>query len=186
MRKTLDRLYGIALACACLAMVAIATLVFVQVAGRVIDRGADLAGMARLGISVPSLAEFGGYLFAASTFLALPATLRAGVHVRVTLALKPMPPTIQKGFTLLVIALGFALAAYATYYLGAQSWTALERGSVSYGLIPIPVWIPQAFMTAGLGIFAISLVDEFLTTLSGGTAAFRQAELERGTGEGAN
>jgi TRAP-type C4-dicarboxylate transport system permease small subunit len=88
MRKALDALYAGALVGACLAMVAIAALVFLQVGGRVVDRMLTWFGASRIGFAVPSLTEIGGFLFVAAVFLALPATLRAAGHVRVTLALR--------------------------------------------------------------------------------------------------
>ena len=44
-----------------------------------------------IGLQVPSLAEIGGFLFVAAAFLALPATLRAAGHVRVTMLAKALP-----------------------------------------------------------------------------------------------
>jgi TRAP-type C4-dicarboxylate transport system permease small subunit len=108
MRKALDTLYGAAMVGACLSMVAIATLVFIQVAGRVIDRGLALMGLPRWGISIPSLAEIGGFLFVAGATLALAYTLRAAGHVRVTLLLRLVGPAGNRALTVLVLGIGAA------------------------------------------------------------------------------
>lgn len=182
MRKTLDGLYGAALVGACIAMCLLAALVLVQVVGRVVDRAADWIGVARLGISIPSLAEIGGFLFVSAAFLALPVTLRTAGHVRVTLALRWFGAAGVGALTVLVLLAGFGLASFALYALGLQTVTSFERGSVSYGLIAIPLWIPQAVMTFGVGLFALALLDELVAALRG-EAAFRVAEHSRNTNE---
>jgi TRAP-type C4-dicarboxylate transport system permease small subunit len=186
MRKALDALYGAALFGACLAMVIIASLVFVQVLGRVADRIAVLLGMGRYGFAVPSLAEIGGFLFVAAAFLAMPAAFRSAGHVRVTIALRFLGPRGDRLLTILALLVALGLAGFATWVVGWQTVASFERGSVSYGLVPIALWIPQAVMTTGLLIFAIAILDELVTTLAGGEAAFRQAERNREVGEGAH
>lgn len=184
MRKALDALYGAALVGACLSMVLIASLVFVQVIARVVDRAAVTLGMGRYGFSIPSLAEIGGFLFVAAAFLALPAALRAAGHVRVTLALRLFGPLGDRVMTMLVLGVGLGLAVFAAWAIGVQTLNSYQRGSVSYGLMAIPLWAPQAVMTIGLAIFAISLLDELLTALTGREPAFRRIEREREASEG--
>lgn len=183
MRKALDTLYGAAMVGACLAMVTIAALVFVQVAGRMIDRALAMLGFSRWGIAVPSLAEIGGFLFVAAATLALGYTLRAAGHVRVTLLLRLVPPVATRLLTALVLALGLALAVFATWHIGLRAFDTWNMGRVSYGLIRIPLWIPQAVMTTGFAVFCIALADELVAALRG-EPAFR-AEEERRETEGA-
>ncbi|SHJ40718.1 TRAP-type C4-dicarboxylate transport system, small permease component [Aureimonas altamirensis DSM 21988] len=186
MRKALDALYGVSLIGACLSMVLIAALVSVQVLGRVVDRAAVLFGGARYGFAIPSLAEIGGFLFVASAFLALPAALRSAGHVRVTLALRLFGDRGDRVMSILVLVVGLCLAAFAAWAIGVQTFASFQRGSVSYGLVAISLWIPQAVMTLGLTIFVIALLDELVTALSGQEPAFRRIEKERETGEGAH
>ncbi len=183
MRRALDTLYGAAMVGACLSMIAIATLVFIQVAGRVIDRGLSFLGLPRWGIAIPSLAEIGGFLFVAGATLALAYTLRAAGHVRVTLLLRLVGPTGNRVLTVLVLAIATALALYATWYIGLRTLDARAMGRVSYGLIRIPLWIPQAVMTTGFAIFCVALLDELFAALRG-APAFRAEEMRRET-EGA-
>jgi TRAP-type C4-dicarboxylate transport system permease small subunit len=183
MRKALDTLYGAALVGACLAMTAIAALVFVQVLGRIIDRVATWLGMGRIGLAVPSLAEIGGFLFVAAAFLALPYTLRAAGHIRVTLALRFLGPKGDRIATVAVLLAGLGLAVFAAWNVGLQTIASWQRGSVSYGLIPIALWIPQAVMTTGLGLLALALLDELTASLRG-EPAFLRAERSRESGEG--
>ena len=184
MRKALDLLYGAALVGACLAMIAIVTLVFAEVLGRVVDRLAVLVGIGRFGFTVPSLAEIGGFLFVAASFLALPATLRAGAHVRVTLALRAFGIRGEKVMNVLVLLVAIGLALFAFWSVWTMTYASYLRGSVSVGIIPIPLWIPQAVMTTGLAVFAIALIDELVAILRGGEAAFRHSESQREASEG--
>lgn len=184
MRKALDALYGAALVGACLSMILIATLVFLQILGRVADGVAGLAGMPRYGFIIPSLAEIGGFLFVASAFLALPSTLRAAGHVRVTLLLRYFGPRGDRAMTVLALLGALALTAFATWSVWLLTYASFLRGSLSIGIIAIPLWIPQAVMTSGLVIFGIALLDELVAILRGGAAAFRLAESQREASEG--
>lgn len=176
MRKSLDRLYHVAMVAAVLAMVAIAVLVFVQVAGRILDRTLIWFGADAVGLAVPSLAEIGGFLFVASAFLALPATLRAAGHVRVTMLAAHVPAPVARVLVILVLAVGLALATFAAWHAGLQAFDSWEFNSVSYGMIRIPLWLPQGAMTVGLAIFAVSLLDELLAAVRGNDPAFVTAE----------
>jgi len=179
MRRFFDTVYNGALIAACTAMVAIAVLVLVQVSGRIIDRLAIWMGQAPPGIAVPSLSEFGGFLFVAAACLALPATLRAGGHVRVTLALGLMGPRVGRVFTGMVLLAALGLGGFAAWHSWEQMLDSWRFNTVSFGMVRVPLWIPQAAMTAGFVLLLVALVDELLTLLRGGLPAFRRAEEER-------
>lgn len=184
MRKALDALYGAALVGACLSMVVIALLVFIQVAARLFDRFLVLFGMPRTGFIIPSLAEIGGFLLVAAAFLALASTLRSAGHVRVTLALRWFgegADRLMTGFALLV---GIGLSAFAAWAVLVQTMITYRNGSVSFGIIPMPLWVPQTVMTLGIIIFLIALVDEMVQLLRGGEPSFRHEERTREVTEG--
>ena len=184
MRKALDALYGAALFGACLSMILIAGLVFIQVLARVVDSIVVWFGMPRFGFIIPSLAEIGGFLFVASAFLALPAALRAAGHVRVTLLLRFLGPTGDRIATFVALVVALGLTVFAAWALGIQALASFERGSVSYGIIAIPLWLPQSVMTLGIVIFAIAIIDEMFVLLRGGEPAFRYVERTREATEG--
>ena len=184
MRRTLDLIYSAALVASAVALVTIAALVFFQIAGRLLDRVILLAGGEVLGLAVPSLAEIGGFLFVAAAFLALPATLRQAGHVRVTMLAKALPAGLDRGLTVLVLAGALGLASFAAWHAWLQALDSWQFNSVSFGMIPIPLWLPQGAMTLGLGIFALALLDELVTALSGAEPSFRRAETDRSIDEG--
>ncbi len=179
MRRALDTLYSGALVASALCLVAIAILVFAQISGRILDRALLAMGLEIIGFQVPSLAEIGGFLFAAAAFLALPATLLSGTHVRVTLLAGALPPATTRLLTGLTLAAALAIAGFAAFHSALQALDSWQFNSVSFGMIRIPLWIPQGAMTTGLAIFTIALADEFLALIRGHTPAFAAAEAAR-------
>lgn len=181
MRKALDGLYASALGAACMAMVAIAALVLVQILARVLDRALVIAGASPLGFSIPSLSDFGGFLFVAAATLALPATLRSGGHVRVSLLLALGGPALKRALTLLALLAALGLGFFAAWHSGAQAMDAWRFNSVSFGMVRVPLWIPQGVMTLGLGLLVLAVADELMTALRGQPPAFQRAEEARST-----
>jgi TRAP-type C4-dicarboxylate transport system permease small subunit len=182
MRKALDGLYAGAMFLACLSMVTIAALVLVQILGRVLDRVMTLIGLDPIGFTIPSLSDFGGFLFVAATTLALPYTLRAGGHVRVSLLLSVGGPRLQRAITVLVLLAALALAGFAAWHSGAQALDSWQFNSVSFGMVQVPLWIPQGVMTLGFGLLALAVADELITTLRGREPGFLRAENARTNG----
>lgn len=182
MRKVLDGLYSAALAIACLAIVTIAALVLVQILGRVLDRAMIIAGAVPYGFSIPSLSDFGGFLFVASATLALPATLRSGGHVRVSLLLGMGGPRIQRWLGSAVLCVALGLAGFATWHAGAQALDSWQFAAVSFGMVQVPLWIPQGVMTLGFALLLVAVADELVTLLRGQDPAFQRAEDARSIG----
>lgn len=184
MRRMLDLIYSAALVASATALVTIAGLVFFQIAGRILDRVILWSGGEALGLAVPSLAEIGGFLFVGAAFLALPATLLQAGHVRVTILAQALPAGLDRPLTILVLAGALALALFAAWHSGLQALDSWQFDSVSFGMIPVPLWLPQGIMTMGLAIFALALLDELVTALMGGQPAFRRAEAGRSLDDG--
>ncbi|GAB4309132.1 MAG: hypothetical protein Kow0058_19690 [Roseovarius sp.] len=179
MRRALDLIYSGALVLSALALVAIALLVLTQIAGRLLDRALLALGREVVGIQIPSLAEIGGFLFVAAAFLALPATLRAGVHVRVSLLTHALARGPARALLALVLSLALGLAGFAAWHSWLQALDSWQFDSVSYGMLRIPLWLPQGAMTLGLAIFALALADELQACLRGRDPAFLAAETAR-------
>jgi TRAP-type C4-dicarboxylate transport system permease small subunit len=184
MRRVLDLVYAAALVASALALVTIAVLVLAQIGGRILDRVLLSTGGAAIGFQVPSLSEIGGFLFVGAAFLALPATLKAAGHVRVTMLAQSLPASLARAVTIIVLAAALALALFAAWHSGVQVQDSWAFNSVSFGMVRVPLWIPQGVMTLGLGLFALALADELVTALSGRTPAFVAAETARGIDEG--
>lgn len=182
LRRTLDRLYAAGFVLAALALVAIAVLVLVQVAGRIIDRSLIALGREPVGIAITSLSEMGGFLFVGAAFLALAGTLRAGGHVRVTMLTDNLPAPMARLVAVPVLLGALGLCAFALYSAFVQARDSYTFDAVSFGMAKFPLWVPQSVMVAGLLLLAISLVDELVALLRGETPGYRQAELAKNGG----
>ena len=176
MRRILDRLYAGALWLAALTFALIAVLVLLQIAGRLIDRAARLIDLPPPGLTIPSLAEFGAFLFAGAVFLGLAGTLQAGGHVRVKLLIQTLPEAAARWLGAAVCAAAAAIAGFATWSSALQALDSLQFNSVSYGVIPIPLAIPQGLMALGLALLCVALLDSMVTLVRGGVPAYRAAE----------
>jgi TRAP-type C4-dicarboxylate transport system permease small subunit len=176
MRLLLDRLYALTLWLAAACVVSIAALVGLQVAGRAFDLLLGLIGRPPYGFMVASLAEIAGYLLAAATFLALAGTLKRGAHIRVTLLLGALPGRARYGLELWALAAGAALVAFMTWSVIRLAYDSIRFNEVSYGLIPVPLAIPQIVMAIGLAALLIALLDELALTWRTGRPSFRAGE----------
>ena len=159
MRRFLDFLYLGAGWTAAIALFLIFALVTVQLCARILDGLLRLAGQPALGFIIPSIAEICGFLLAAASFLALAYTLTVGGHIRVSLVLSRLGPSPRRGVETLVALVAAAGAAYATVALAKLAWRSWQYGDVSYGIVPVPLALPQATMAFGTAVLTIALID---------------------------
>ncbi len=185
LRRLLDHFYELSLYAAATCLVLIATLVGAQVIGRVYDVLLVLSGSRPYGFLVPSLAEFAGFLLGAASFLALAATLKRGAHIRVTMLLASVPEGARRWLELWSLTAAAAFAAFVVWHIAALSLDSFRFNEVSYGIIPMPLWIPQAAMALGATVLLIALLDELAITWRRGRPSFRSGEdAVTGTKEG--
>jgi TRAP-type C4-dicarboxylate transport system permease small subunit len=163
-RRALDALYRVSgvVAAACLAL--IACLVLAQIVGRL------------AGVLVPGADDLAGYALVATSFLALAYTLKGGGHIRVALLLRRLPPKPRRLAELGALALGTAITLYFTWFAIELAWLSWRFGDMSQGVLPIPLWLPQSVMAAGLIILAVALLDELVLVLKGEYAGYQEAE----------
>lgn len=176
MRAILDRLYGAALWLSALCLVSIATLVGLQVGARMLDAGLKLAGLPQTGFVILSLSEIAGYLLAAASFLALAATLKGGVHIRVTMFLAMIPEGGRRAAEIVALAFATLVSAYGAWHIAVLAYDSWRFNELSPGLIPVPLVYPQAAMAAGAALLVVAFLDELVVTLTRGRPSFRQAE----------
>lgn len=172
MRKLLEQVYSAATVLAACCLITIAGLVVLQVLGRLYDGARQLFGLAPVGFLVPSLAEIAGFLLVGASFLALAGTLRVGDHIRVTILLHAVPSAAARLLTVFALTVAFVLAAYFTWHAGLLALDSHRYGEVSFGILPIPLVYPQAVMSTGLAVFAVSLLDDLIAVLRGKAASF--------------
>ncbi|MEQ8658685.1 MAG: TRAP transporter small permease [Hyphomicrobiales bacterium] len=176
MRAILDGLYRASSAAAAVCLCVIASLVLVQVFGRILDGTLRALSLPIAGVTVPSLNEIAGFLFVAATFLALAATLRQADHIRVSMLIKAVPLGVRRILEAVVLIIATAIAAYAAYHAVLQVVDSIQFNTVSFGVIAIPLWIPQTALAIGLVVFAIALADELITVITSGTPTYQAHE----------
>lgn len=176
MRPALDRLYAAALWLSALCLLVIAGLVGLQLGARVVDALLKFVGLAPSDFVILSLAEIAGYLLAAASFLALAPTLKAGAHIRVTMALGALGEGARRVVELGALTVAALFSAYMTVYVGRLTHDSWRFNEVSTGLIPVQLAWPQAAMTLGLVVLTIAFLDELLTVAWRGRPSFRMAE----------
>lgn len=154
LRRGLDALYLAGGYLAALFLAGIALSIIAQVVGRYFRFVIDST-------------EIAGFCLAASTFLGLAYTLRAGGHIRVTLVIRNATGIARRWVELWCIGFAAAAMAYFTYWafdFVHFSWAFRE---ISPGLMAVPFWIPRLGMATGLLLLTIALVDEFVAVLRG-------------------
>lgn len=172
MRKALNALYRASTVLAASCLVVIASLVVLQVLGRLLDGVLGLIGMDPLGLLVPSLAEIAGFLLVGASFLALAGTFRNSDHIRVNILLQAVRPPVAHVLNIWAVAVALGLAVFFTWHAAALAQDSYTYGEVSFGIIPIPLVIPQTVMAAGLLVFSIALLDDLITALCGRAPSF--------------
>jgi TRAP-type C4-dicarboxylate transport system permease small subunit len=157
MRKLLDNLYLGAAALAALFMVGLLVMVLLSIGSR------------QLGVHLPGLDAYAGYLMAASGFLALAHTLTRGEHIRVTLLLNHLRGRWQRALQLWAVGAGAVLAILFAAYSVRLAWQSHQFNDISTGNDATPLWLPQLAMALGTVVFAIAMLDECVLTWRGQT-----------------
>jgi len=176
MRRFLDGLYRLSLWLAALCLAAIAAMVGVQLGARILDGALALVHLPRTDFVILSLNEISGYLLAASSFLALAATLKAGVHIRVTMVLGALGEDTRRYAEMLAFAAAAIAVGYIAFNLASFAWVSFQFNEVSTGVVRVPLCYPQAAMALGAAILTVSLLDELAIIMLGHRPSFRHAE----------
>lgn len=114
----------------------------------------------QVGFDIPGLDAYAGYSIAATLFLAAPAALRNGDHIRVTLLLNRLTGTARQiaDYWCLIAASG--VSGYLAYYSVRLVMISYETHDISPSSDASPLWIPQLTMAIGtIGLF-IAFIEE--------------------------
>ncbi len=176
MRRALDLLYLASGWVAAGFLVAIFAVVLGQVLLNLTNTLVRWATGTPSGLLIPSYAEFAGFFLAAASFFALAYTLKNGAHIRVTLIIQHTRPGLRRGLEIWCSGIAALLAGYFTYWAGNLTRESFKFGDVSYGLVAIPLWLPQAAMTLGAGVLTVALLDELQRVARGLPPAYDQGK----------
>jgi TRAP-type C4-dicarboxylate transport system permease small subunit len=174
MRRLLDNLYTASGVLAAGFLVLICLVVSAQV---VLNLVTKIFGTA-YSYTIPSYADFAGYFLASASFLALAYTLTRGGHIRVTLLIQTFGRVPRMLSEILSLTIGALMSIFATYYMIRLNIESYGFGDLSFGIIAIPLWIPQLAVSSGLAILSIAFLDLIFSTLRAGKPILKNSESE--------
>jgi TRAP-type C4-dicarboxylate transport system permease small subunit len=154
MDRVLQRLYNLCGAIAGALILCICLLISAQI----ILNGFGRLSPGTLPSTIPSYADFSGYMLAGATFLALAHTLRSGGHIRVNLVVSRFAPSVQVWFEALALIISILLVGYAAWFMIALVLESIHYGDVSSGIVPVPLWIPQSVAAFGIALLWVAVV----------------------------
>ena len=155
MNKLVKNFYKFLLGLSAVAMVASFLIIILQVAAR------------EFHWEVYGLDAYAGYAIAATLFLALPASLRHGDHIRVTMVISRLPPRMLNIFEYWCLSAASVLSIYLAYYAGRLVWQSHTFHDISAGPDLTPLWIPQLLMLLGSIGFAVAFIDALVSRIQG-------------------
>lgn len=174
----LDVLYKASCWFAACCLAAICLLVVCQVMLNLLDRISTLLTGSAIGLTIPSYADFTGFLLAAASFMALAYSLREGAHIRVSLIIGHLPEKLHRPVEIWCILCGLSISLYFSWYTAKLTHESFTYNDLSPGMIAVPIWIPQTALLLGLIVLSIALMDELATVLRGNVPSY----MEKGAG----
>lgn len=172
MRAFLDRIYRAAGWISALTILAIAVLISAQIFLNFATRVFGLP----LPSTIPSYADFSGFMLAAATFLAMPYTFRSGGHIKVSLVTARLPARATFFAEVIALTAATALTAFAVYYIWVLVAESIHFDDVSNGTIPIPLWIPQTAMGIGMTLLCVAIFHSLIETILRGEPVIAASE----------
>jgi TRAP-type C4-dicarboxylate transport system permease small subunit len=116
---------------------------------------------------------------AAASFFAMAHAFKHGDFVRVTLLLEKVPDRVRRTLEIGCLAIGALSVGYLAYWANKFTYDSWAFGEVAQGLLPIPIWIPQASFALGSLLLFIAMVDELVIVLRGAKPSYVAAVEER-------
>ena len=167
MRRFLDRLY---LASAALGATFIFLIMLLMI-GQSVAR--------EFGVRTGAINDIVAWLCAAASFFAMAHAFKHGDFVRVTLLLDSLPARPRRALEITSLTLATVAVAYLAYWANRftyDSWVFEEKAQ---GLLPIPIWIPQASFALGSILLLVAVLDELVLVLRGHKPSYVTAVEER-------
>ncbi|MBA2963981.1 MULTISPECIES: TRAP transporter small permease [Ramlibacter] len=167
MRRFLDRLYY---ACGAVGAVFVG-LIGVLMIGQSVLR--------EFGVRTGAVNDVVAWFCAAASFFAMAHAFKHGDFVRVTLLLDSVPARARRALEIACLAVGSVAVGYLAWWANRFTYDSWQFHEVAQGLLPIPIWIPQASFAFGSVLLFIAVVDELVIVLRGGKPTFVVAVEQR-------
>jgi TRAP-type C4-dicarboxylate transport system permease small subunit len=163
-RRALDLFYNGCGLLAGLSLIAMAAFVMLQIVARPI------------GLVLTWTPEYAGYAMAALSFLGLAYTFNTGGQIRVGMLLNLLPSSGKRWLDGLCLAMGLGVMAYFAWHSAVMTWQSHEFNDMGQGVVPVPLWIPQAIMTFGLVAQVVAIADNLACLIVHGSMLFKDDE----------
>jgi TRAP-type C4-dicarboxylate transport system permease small subunit len=116
---------------------------------------------------------------AAASFFAMAHAFKHGDFVRVTLLLENVNERTRRALEITALAIGAVCTGYLAWWANKFTYDSWVFNEVAQGLLPIPIWIPQASFALGSLLLFVAVVDELVIVLRGGKPSYVVAVEER-------
>lgn len=176
MRKILDFIYRASGYIAALFLFLIFAVVITQVALNVINSVYSFITGNALGLMLPSYSDFAGYFLGSATFFALAYAMQKNELVRVSIILNLANPRVQRWMEIFCCMVGLVLSLLMTYYFSILIMESYIYNDQSYGMVRIPLWIPQLPFVIGSSVLCIALTDNLVSLVVSGKASYNSVE----------
>ncbi|MEM1429872.1 MAG: TRAP transporter small permease [Pseudomonadota bacterium] len=155
LRNTLDTLYLAGGIVAALFLIAILSIIVLQMLAR------------WTGQVFPGATDYAGYSMACASFFAFAYALNHNAHIRVSIVLSALGRFRRWG-ELWCFAIGSVIATYLAWFAVRGNWWSWKLNEISQGLDKTPIWIPQLGMSIGSILLAIAFWDNFINLVRRG------------------
>lgn len=156
LRSVLDFLYRTSELIAALSMIAILSLILLQM-------------LARWSSEIfPGAPEYAAYFMAAASFFGFAAALNRGSHIRVSLLLNAVGPGMRRFVDIWCFAVAAATMWYFVWHARQFVYWSWKFNEISQSEDATALWIPQSVMVIGGALLAIALTDNLLHLIFSG------------------
>ncbi|MBU2510700.1 TRAP transporter large permease subunit [bacterium] len=106
--------------------------------------------------------EYSLYILVGIAFLSAGYAHLCDSHIRVEILLNYLSEHRQRQLKQITAWLGFVFSVLATWQMIIFVHSEFEGGAKAWGLLATPLWIPEASIAVGLGVFSLALLSEIL------------------------
>jgi TRAP-type C4-dicarboxylate transport system permease small subunit len=167
MRRFLDRLYY---ASGAIGAVFVGLICFLMIAQSVLRE---------FHVRTGAVNDVVAWSCAAASFFAMAHSFKHGDFVRVTLLLEHVGEGRRRKLEIACLLVGAVCVGYLAWWANKFTYDSFMFNEVAQGLLPIPIWIPQASFALGSILLFVAVVDELVIVLRGGKPSFVVAVEER-------
>lgn len=167
MRRFLDRLFY---ACGAIGAVFV-LLIGILMIGQSVLR--------EFGVRTGAVNDVVAWFCAAASFFAMAHAFKHGDFVRVTLLLDAVPARLRRVLETGCLLVATIAVGYLAWWANRFTYDSWSFGEVAQGLLPIPIWIPQASFAIGSLLLLVAVLDELVIVLRGGRPTYVAAVEER-------